>query len=194
MGGMLMTLLALGSQAEAQAQVSVSDSGRVGYTFSIAVPPGIAGMAPAVGLQYDGDGANGPMGPGWGISGVSMITRCPTNKMTDGVVRAVQQDVHDKLCLDGQRLIQTDANGAVVNGAVSNPSVGNPLQQNDSAGGSGMVREYRTERDTFARVRAYGAAGGSADGPAYFKVWTKSGQVFEYGDNSNATANANITA
>jgi hypothetical protein len=82
----------------------------------------------------------------------------------------------DKLCLDGQRLIQTD-------------DAGSPLpfpQVNDALGrGAGAYAEYRTEKDSFARVRAYGHANGDttgASGPAYFRVWTKAGQVYEYGD------------
>ena len=101
---------------------------------------------------------------------------------------------NDKLCLDGQRLIQTDAAGAV-SGNASNPSPSNPFQTGDSLGGSGTnaIREYRTEKDTFARIRAYGRAGALANnGPAYFRVWTKSGQIYEYGNNANPTSNANI--
>lgn len=42
-----------------------------------------------------------------------MITRCPASRYTDGAPRGVKFDANDKLCLDGQRLIQTDANGSV---------------------------------------------------------------------------------
>lgn len=38
--------------------------------------------------------------------------------------------------------------------------------------------EYRTEIDAFAKIVSYGQAG---NGPSYFKVWTKSGAVLEYG-------------
>ena len=152
-------------------------------------------MSPNVGLLYSASSVNGPVGYGWTIQGISMITRCQGNKAIDGVPLSVAYGVNDKLCLDGQRLIQTDATGAVVNAAVVNPGTANPFQQNDSLGGTGLVREYRTEKDIYARIRAYGSAGGNtASGPAYFKVWTKSGQIYEYGINSNATANAQITA
>ncbi|HYD82137.1 MAG TPA: FG-GAP-like repeat-containing protein, partial [Paucimonas sp.] len=182
--GLVLSLLSLGAHAQAGSQVSVSDGGTPSYSFPIAVPPGIAGMAPNLNLLYSASSVNGPVGYGWTVQGISTITRCPGNKLIDGSARAVDYTANDKLCLDGQRLIQTDAAGTV-----------SAAQQNDSLGGSGMVREYRTEKDMYARIRAYGMAGGDANnGPAYFKVWTKSGQVYEYGVNSNATANAQITA
>jgi hypothetical protein len=180
--------------AQATNQLAISEDGTPSYRHPIAVPPGIAGMAPNIALLYRGGAVNGPVGHGWTIQGVSMITRCAHNKTIDGSARGVDYSGNDKLCLDGQRLIQTDANGAVINGAVADPGPGNPFQQNDSQGGAGQVREYRTETDIYARIRAYGAAGGNAaNGPAYFTVWTKSGQVYEYGVNSNGTANAQIT-
>ncbi|PMQ17131.1 FG-GAP-like repeat-containing protein [Janthinobacterium sp. AD80] len=158
--------------AAAQAQgVSVSNSGTPSYTIPIAVPPGIGGMTPNLGLLYSASGINGPVGHGWSVQGISLITRCAGNKRIDGVARSVEYGGNDKLCLDGQRLIQTDASG-------------NPVanQQGDSLGGAGMVREYRTDKDIYARIRAYSANGDPANGPSYFKVWTKSGQIYEYGD------------
>lgn len=181
----------------ASAQLSVSN-GTPTYQVALAMPPGIAGMTPNIGLLYSGGAVNGPVGLGWTIQGVSMITRCPGNKRLDGYARQVDYTGDDKLCLDGQRLIQTSATGVVVNGSVSNPGLNNPFQQGDSLGGSGMLREYRTEKDMYARIRAYGdtTGPGSNGGPVYFKVWTKSGQVYEYGvnPNGNKTSGASIVA
>jgi FG-GAP-like repeat/Salmonella virulence plasmid 65kDa B protein len=165
------------------AQLSVSDSGSPTYSHPIAVPPGVAGMSPKIGLFYAGGGVNGPVGHGWSIQGISTITRCPAIKAIDGARGAVTFTTADKLCLDGQRLIQTDAGGNAL-----------AAQTNDSLGGAGAaaLREYRTEKDSYARIRAYGAASGDttgASGPAYFKVWTKSGQIYEYGASPSADAN-----
>jgi hypothetical protein len=174
----------------AAAQVAVSQNGSANVSLPIAVPPGIAGMVPNLSLLYSGNNnVNGPVGYGWTVQGMSMISRCPSSKKLDGVTSAVNFDGNDKLCLDGQRLIPTDDKGTAL-GA-------DPLRPGDSTGGSGTtaIREFRTERNIYARIRAYGAAGGlAANGPAYFKVWTKSGQIYEYGVNANATANAQITA
>lgn len=160
--------LSIGAHAQG---LSVSGSGTPSYTIPIGVPPGIGGMTPNIGLLYSASGVNGPVGHGWSVQGISLITRCAGNKRTDGVARSVEYSVNDKLCLDGQRLIQTD-------------TAGTPLasQQGDSMGGSGMVREYRTDKDIYARIRAYGSSGDASNGPSYFKVWTKSGQIYEYGD------------
>ena len=166
----------------AQAQgLSISGGGTPSYTIPIGVPPGIGGMTPNLALLYSASGVNGPVGHGWSVQGISLITRCAGNKRIDGVARSVEYSINDKLCLDGQRLIQTD-------------SAGTPLasQQGDSMGGSGMVREYRTDKDIYARIRAYGASGDASNGPAYFKVWTKSGQIYEYGG-AQAGAAINVT-
>ena len=158
----------------AKAQIVVSEGGTPIYSQAIAVPPGVAGMSPRIGLLYSGGGVNGPVGLGWTVQGISAITRCAAIVAIDGPVaaRAVTYTPADKLCLDGQRLIQTDASGSTVGIAQVDDSQG--LDPN-------LVREYRTEKDSYARIRAYGKANGDAlNGPAYFKVWTKAGQVFEY--------------
>lgn len=171
-----------------QAQFSVGESGSPSYSMPIAVPPGIAGMAPKLSLVYTG-GVNGPLGYGWGLHGLSTITRCPATIATDGLDqrKPVEFSDQDKLCLDGQRLIQTEASGL-------------PLafpQSNDAQGLSGTAsREFRTEKESYARIRAFGlankvltgdsVAADPSTGPAYFKVWTKAGLVYEYGALSQA--------
>jgi FG-GAP-like repeat/Salmonella virulence plasmid 65kDa B protein len=156
-------------------------------------------MQPNLGLMYAGGGVNGPVGHGWSVQGISMITRCPATRYNDAASRGVKFDQNDKLCLDGQRLIQTSASGVVTPAAVydTNGKLTSFPQSNDSHGLASGSREYRTEKDSFARIRAYGIANGNAtNGPAYFRVWTKAGQVYEYGVSPNvpAAANAAITA
>jgi hypothetical protein len=183
---LMLSVTAVATAASAHAGIGVSSNGQATYGHAISVPPGIAGMAPNLSLAYAEGGVNGPVGVGWSVQGVSAITRCGASRPTDGVARAVDFSGADKLCLDGQRLIQTDTAGAVL------------AQLDDALGLSvGAVREFRTEKDTFARIRAYGQINASlaADGPAYIKVWTKSGQLYEYGLNpGNSDANAVITA
>ncbi|MDH0867598.1 FG-GAP-like repeat-containing protein [Mitsuaria sp. GD03876] len=162
------------------AQISVSSSGSPAYSQAIGVPPGIGGMQPNLSLMYAGGGVNGPVGHGWSLQGISMITRCPATRYTDGRPGGVVFGPGDKLCLDGQRLIQTDASGNVV----AFPQV------DDVKGLSSGWREYRTEKDSFVRVRAYGQTGSdAANGPQYFKVWTKAGQIYEYGNSPSADVN-----
>jgi hypothetical protein len=175
--------------ADAVAQLEVGANGSAAYRQPIAVPPGVAGLAPQLALQYSESTGNGILGMGWRLDGVSTIGRCPQTVATDGTPASVQYAADDKLCLDGRRLIQI------------NPSNWTPLTgggTNDAAGiaGSGY-REYRTEIDTYVRVRAYGQAFGDttgASGPAYFRVWTKSGLVMDYGASpSGGSSNALIS-
>lgn len=179
-------LAALCAGTVCQAQLSVSADGQPGFSYPIAVPPGIAGMQPNLSLVYSG-GGNGPLGVGWVLAGTSVISRCPATKDVDGVVRGVGYGPSDKICLDGQRLIQTDAQGNAL-----------ATQADDSLGLAGTAwREFRTEKDSFARIRAYGSAADlAANGPAYFKMWTKAGQILEYGTSpaGGVASNAQIQA
>ena len=183
----VLAAIALAWSAPAQSQVSVSSGGTPSFSQAIDVPPGVAGMSPKLGIFYAGGGVNGPLGHGWSIQGISHITRCAATKATDGIRRAVAYRRTDKLCLDGQRLVPTDATGSTTG-----------VSQSDDAGGGLLgtnVREFRTEKDSYSRIRAYGYATGTADGgasgPQYFKVWTKSGLIYEYGDGPSKDANTN---
>jgi hypothetical protein len=178
--GSVALVCALGAQA-----INVGSGGQASYGVPLSVPPGVAGMAPNLALSYADGGINGPVGVGWSVQGISAVTRCPSSKLVDGeIVNSVKAltgnnrptvrfDGYDRLCLDGQRLIATNASGVPL-GATSNDALG--LSGND-------YREFRTEKDSFARIRAYGmAVAGTPDaGPALIRVWTKSGQVYEYG-------------
>jgi len=139
-------------------QFDVTPSGAASYTVPIAVPPGTAGMAPSLALSYNSQGGNGLLGMGWSLSGLSAITRCPKTLIQDGVKSAVNYTASDSLCLDGQRLV-----------AIAG-----------SYGSSGT--EYRTEGESFSRIISYGTSGSPVTGPGYFKVWTKSGQIMEFGN------------
>ncbi len=159
------------------AAIEVGDNGMPTYSHPIPVPPGVAGHTPQLGLMFN-SGAQGVAGAGWAIQGLSAISRCPGTKALDGQVVPVTFGANDRLCLDGQRLIRVE------------PSTGAPLaaQGGDAAGLPSGFREYRTEKDSFARIRAYGEAtsGDPASGPGYFRVWTKAGQVFDYGASPGA--------
>ncbi len=136
------------------------EQGSANYTLKIDVPPGVAGMAPKLSLNYNSNDGNGYMGLGWSMGGVSSITRCEQTKATDGPNHkfGVKYNSDDRFCLDGQRLV-------VVNGL--------------PYGADGA--EYRTEIDTYSKVKSIGTYGG---GPRYFNVYTKSGLRYIYGANS----------
>ncbi len=169
--------------------LSVSDSGLPSYSVPIVVPPGIAGMDPKLGLGYSGVAINGPVGVGWAVQGYSAITRCPSIPAIDSGRVPVKFAITDRLCLDGVRLIQVTANAANDGSFTAVPtSLNNDASGVTSTTGCSCV-EYRTEKDEFARIRAYGLAGSAANGPNYFQVWTKSGLVYEYGNPTDPYGN-----
>jgi RHS repeat-associated protein len=143
------------------ATYEVSSTGEASYSIPIAAPPGTAGLTPQLALTYGHRSGASLAGVGWAIAGASVIHRCASTWAQDGVVREVRNDAQDRFCLDGNRLRLV-------------------------AGTYGQAgSEYRTELETFARIRASGSAG---NGPAQFTVERKDGLVHEYG----ATADSRI--
>src|SRR5262245_44012613 len=139
----------------------VSPTGAAAYTVPIAVPPGTAGMAPSLSISYNSQARNGLIGVGWHLEGLPSIGRCARTIAQDGVRGSVNYDANDRFCLDGQRLV-------AISGAY---------------GADGT--EYRTEIETFSKVVSHGTAG---TGPAWFEVWTKSGQRMEFGNTTDSRA------
>ncbi|MBV9992986.1 MAG: VCBS repeat-containing protein, partial [Alphaproteobacteria bacterium] len=141
-------------------QFGVSPAGAATYAIPIVVPPGTAGLAPALSLNYSSQSGNGILGFGWSLGGLPSIARCPRTAAQDGVHGSVNYDGNDRFCLDGQRLL-------VVNGG--------------AYGGNGS--EYRTEIESFSRVVAHGPQNGPPD---WFEVHTKSGQILELGNSADS--------
>jgi RHS repeat-associated protein len=158
----------------------VSDIGGAQYSIPISIPPGIAGMQPGVSLNYSNMGGNGHVGVGWSIGGLSAISRCPKTVAQDGAKSGINYDTdveNDSFCLDGQRLVPVGTPSLVIGQAATGQSIGEV-----------KVREYRTEIDRFDRVLSYEPTTNSLPnykntvaGPSNFKVFTKSGQIMEYG-------------
>ena len=141
---------------------SVLPTGEAAYSIPLAVPPGTNGLTPQLSLEYRHRAAGGWLGAGWSLGGMSAIARCPRTVAQDGTAGPVRLASTDRFCLDGRRLV-------VVDGRLYG-----------SAGA-----EYRTEIESYARVRSYGTAG---PGPQYFTVERADGLVAEYG----ATADARL--
>ncbi|WP_029272451.1 RHS repeat-associated core domain-containing protein [Flavobacterium sp. KJJ] len=144
-------------------QLSVSLSGASNYTVPIAVPSGINGVEPNIGLQYNSQGGNGIAGFGWNITGVSGITRVASTRYHDGTVDPVDFDSLDRFALDGMRLIvKTGTYGA-------NETV------------------YETENFSNLRITSYGVHSSGANyGPQYFKVEYPDGSIAYYGNSSDS--------
>jgi len=155
---------------------SVSESGTPQYTIPIEVPPGRAGVEPALSLQYGASPESGELGLGWRLEGLSKVTRCPRINALDGHAEPVAKDNDDRLCLDGARLIAHAVPDA-------------------------ETTEYTTIVDNFARILAHVDPSGGIQpapepgvtiverdqqGPDSFEVFTNDGRILSYGRSGNS--------
>lgn len=140
-------------------EASVTSTGAARYVIPLALPPGTNGLAPGLAITYDSRSGHGLLGVGFRLEGFSLIHRCAGTVAQDGSPAAVALGPGDHYCLDGQRL------------RLSGGSHGQP------------GAEYRTEVESFARIRALGTAG---NGPASFRVERRDGRVYEYGTSEDA--------
>ncbi|MBN2684046.1 MAG: VCBS repeat-containing protein [Pontiellaceae bacterium] len=143
-------------------EVSVNNTGASLYNLSLSVPPGTAGVEPALGISYNSRSGNGAMGVGFSLSGVSSIARMAPMKEYEGFAGGVEYNDDDRLVLDGQRLLLV--------------STDTSLYGTDST-------EYRTEIESFQRVILHGNINSST---AWFEVHTKSGLIYEYGHTTDS--------
>jgi RHS repeat-associated protein len=139
--------------------LTVSKDGAANYSIDIAVPPGTAGVQPKLSLNYSSQGTNGLVGVGWSLSGLSSIHRCGKTIAQDGINERIAFGTSDRLCLDGQRLVLVNLPASDANYWADNA-------------------EYRTEIDSFTRVRAQGTGVVNRS----FLVESKDGRIMRYGD------------
>lgn len=156
-----LVLLTIGSPAYGNAVVGatngsfeVTADGQGSFSAQVEVPPGIQGLAPQLSIAYSSGGANGLLGLGGQLSGISAITRCGATLAQDGFTGGVNHDASDRFCLGGDRLI-------LISGT-------------EGAAGA----EYRTEIDSFQKITADGTSG---SGPLSFTVRTKGGGKMYFG-------------
>ena len=147
----------------------VSPDGAATYTIPIFAPRGPNNLEPHVALVYSSQSENGYVGVGWGLAGLSSISRCGKTYAQDGQASPVQLQVSDGYCMDGQRL-------RVTSGASSYGLAGST---------------YQTEVADFSLVTAEGSAG---NGPGYWEVQGKDGLTYEYGRGGSSQVLANGTS
>ncbi|WP_291123500.1 FG-GAP-like repeat-containing protein, partial [Flavobacterium sp. UBA6046] len=149
-----------------EGQLSVSLTGGANYSIPIAVPPGINGVVPQVGLIYNSQGGNGLAGYGWNLSGVSTITRIPRTKFHDGVIGGVNFDANDRFAFDGQRLM---------------------IKSGTSGAYGANLTVYETENFSNVKITSMGVSPlGANYGPAYFKVEYPDGSKAYYGNSADS--------
>ena len=146
---------------------SVGSSGSAAYDISIALPPGTAGLTPSLSIEYNSQGSNGLLGVGWSLGGLPSIGRCPQTVAQDGALGSVTFSTSDRFCMDGQRLVLLSG----------------------TYGADGA--QYRTEVETFSEIISHGTAG---NGPAWFEVHTKSGQIMQFGNSTDSLVLAQGTS
>lgn len=144
----------------------VLPDGGASYSIPLEVPPGTAGVAPALAFTYVSRAEEGLLGRGWSIAGLSKITRCGKTIAQDGIRRGVDLSISDQFCLDGQRLI---------------------LQ----SGTHGVDGVYRTELDQFSRVETGRDAVGLLES---FVVRSKDGFIHTYGGTTGSRLRAQGTS
>lgn len=146
--------------------------GAATYAIPIAVPPGTAGMQPSLTLQYSSQSGYGIAGYGWSVTGLSTISRCPKTIAQDIWPGTIRYDANDAFCLDGQRLVYV----------------------NTGTEFGVTYWEYRTEIESFARIRAYATASSAPQkvrhNPEWWQVSTRAGQVMTYGGPNDARIEA----
>ncbi|MFQ3246976.1 MAG: RHS repeat-associated protein [Arenicella sp.] len=132
-------------------------------------PAGRNGIKPNLSLAYSSSQGNGSLGVGWGVSGLSAITRCGQTQATNGKTTGVMHGSNDRFCMGGQQL-------RMVAGSVY------------GAAGS----EYRTEVEQFSKIEAVGSGSvnliDNGTAPTSWKVWGKDGRIYTYG----ATADSRL--
>lgn len=141
---------------------STSSRGASEYAFPTPVPPGSAGLVPALGMSYDSDNGLDLSGLGWRLSGMPSITRCKRTVATDGAgqLHAVDLTAADAYCLDGERLVKI-------------------------TGTDGATAEYRTEVESFQRIKSFGS--NPSVGPTSWTVESPDGKISTFGSDGNAT-------
>lgn len=132
-------------------EIIVSPTGQLSYEIPIPALPGTGGMKPSLSIAYNSSTKNGLAGYGIDLIGLSIISRVPSDRFHDMVSTAIDFIRNDHFALDGQRLI--------------NYSYASDTQT-----------EYRTENNSFAKI----LANGKSTNPTSFKIYTKSGLIYDY--------------
>ena len=86
---------------------TVHPSGSLVCSVPVEIAPGKQGFAPSLSFSYNHRAGNGVMGVGWGIGGLSCISRISKSVYYDAKTEGATLSKEDALTLDGVRLIRT---------------------------------------------------------------------------------------
>jgi hypothetical protein len=134
--------------------LDVDRLGAAVYTLPISAPNGVGGVKPNITALYNSQAANGLLGKGGSIGGLSVIKRCSQTLVRDGINKAISWTAEDRFCIDSQRLMLV-------------------------AGTQGVAdSQYKTEIDNGV---VYTAKGGTAGNPDYFEARAEDGATLIFG-------------
>ena len=150
----------------------VGQDGGASYSIPLRVPPGTAGIQPGLALRYDSRAGNGIVGMGWDLDGLSAIERCNASVIQDGFDCGVNDDDHDRFCLDGERLVNTVPGAS---DGICHDDSDDPYYQ------PGAI--YHTEKESWRRIESIDSVDGvgCGNGPCAFVVTDRRGWTWEYG-------------
>lgn len=89
----------------------VSSAGQATYNIQFYTPPGTKGIEPKIGISYNSSASDGIAGRGWGITGLSVITRVQQQFYYDYNKKGITFGSADGYALDGVRMIPTGTAG-----------------------------------------------------------------------------------
>ncbi|MCB9065461.1 MAG: VCBS repeat-containing protein [Chitinophagales bacterium] len=110
-------------------ETQVTAGGAFTYTLPIRIPPGINEMVPSIAITYNSQSGNDILGMGWGLTGLSSISRNSRNLYYEREVAPLDFTSNDGLYLDGQKLYEISTG------------------------------EYLTHVKNFAKINSYGTSG-----------------------------------
>lgn len=160
---------AIGYSVHAQQQLTgaidgvfdVSNLGAATYTIPVSIPEGIGGMKPSVSINYNSQNtANGNLGIGWSVTGVSAISRAGSTILLEGKTAGATVTT-DKFALDGNRLVRIGDLNSTANYV------------------------YATESEAFLKIEGQNTGSDFQS----FKVTDQSGLLSEYGIAANSRQN-----
>ncbi|WP_305000398.1 SpvB/TcaC N-terminal domain-containing protein, partial [Proteiniphilum sp. X52] len=94
---------------------SLTPSGAMTYNIPIEISPGRQNFQPPLSIMYNSLAANGVMGMGWSIGGLSTIDRIGKSIYYDGKSQGVALTKDDAFVLDGTRLIKLSETSTQIN-------------------------------------------------------------------------------
>jgi len=71
-------------------------NGAAGYSIPLVLPPGTNGVVPEISINYSSTGGSSAFGYGWGLSGLSIITRVGQTKYYDNQIKPVNLNADDR--------------------------------------------------------------------------------------------------